>query len=100
MKSKIKIRFSIKNILIGIGLIILDLVVYIFLGLMLMNYEDFYDESKGRYYSLESMTFLEKISYISLNLWYFINIIFIGFLVYKIVIEIAVRIFSIKNFKH
>ena len=25
---------------------ILDLVVYIFLGLMLMNYEDFYDESK------------------------------------------------------
>lgn len=100
MKSKIKIRFSIKNILIGIGLMILDLVVYIFLGLMLMNYEDFYDESKGRYYSLESMTFLEKISYISLNLWYFINIIFIGFLVYKIVIEIAVRIFSIKNFKH
>ena len=68
--------------------------------LMLMNYEDFYDESKGRYYSFESMTFLEKISYISLNLWYFINIIFIGFLVYKIVIEIAVRIFSIKNFKH
>lgn len=92
--------FSIKNILIGIGLIVFDLFVYIFLALILMNYEDFYDESKGAYFSLESMTFWQKISYISLNLWYFINIIFIGFLVYKIVIEIAVRRFSIKNFKH
>lgn len=92
--------FSFKNVLIGIGLIIFDLAVYIFLGLMLMNYDDFYDESKGAYWSLESMTFWQKINYISLNIWCLINIIFIGFLVYKIVIEIAIRISLIKNVKH
>ena len=55
-----KMVFSLKNILIGIVLIIFDLVIYIFLGLMLMNYEDFYDESKGSFYSLESMTFWQR----------------------------------------
>jgi len=80
--------FSFKNILIGIGLIVFYLAVYIYLGLMLMNYDDFYDESKGAYFSLESMTFWQKVNYISLNLWYLINIIFIVFLVYKIVIEL------------
>lgn len=92
--------FSFKNILIGIVLIIFDSAVYIFLALMLMNYEDFYDESKGAYFSLESMTFWQKVNYISLNIWYLINIIFIVFLIYKIVIEIAVRISLIKNVKH
>ena len=85
--------FSLKNISIGIGLTITDLAVYIFLGLMLMSYDDFYDESKGAYFSLESMTFWQKINYISLNLWHLINLIFIGFLVYKIVK------YSIKNVK-
>jgi len=85
--------FSLKNISIGIGLIITDLAVYVFLGLMLMSYDDFYDESKGAYFSLESMTFWQKINYISLNLWHLINLIFIGFLVYKIVK------YSIKNVK-
>ncbi len=87
--------FSIKNILIGIGLIIFDLTIYIFLGLVLLNYEDFYDESKGAYFSLESMTFWQKISYICLNLWYLINIIFICFLIYKV----SIKVFSLKNFK-
>lgn len=85
--------FSLKNISIGTGLTITDLAVYIFLGLMLMSYDDFYDESKGAYFSLESMTFWQKINYISLNLWHLINLIFIGFLVYKIVK------YSIKNVK-
>lgn len=88
--------FTIKNILIGIGLIIFDLAIYIFLGLALLNYEDFYDESKGAYFSLESMTFWQKVSYISLNIWYVVNIIFIGFLIYKI----AIKMFSNKNFKY
>src|SRR5690606_18917260 len=97
---KMKKIFSFKNILIGTVLIISDLAVYIFLALMLMNYEDFYNESKGAYFSLESMTFWQKVNYISLNIWYLINIIFIVFLIYKIVIEIAVRISLIKNVKH
>jgi hypothetical protein len=46
---------TVKNTLIGIAIIIFDLAVYIFLGLLLMNYDDFYDESKGEYWSLGSM---------------------------------------------
>lgn len=59
-----KKHLSIRNILIAIGIILLDIAVYIFLGLMLMGYEDFYDESKGEYWSLESMTLDEKFYYI------------------------------------
>lgn len=77
--------FTFKNILISLGLIILDLAIYIFLGLMMMGYDDFYDESKGEYWSLASMTFWQKVNYISLNLWSFLNIILIGYLIYRIV---------------
>lgn len=77
--------FTFKNILIGSGLIIFDLGIYIFLGLMMMGYDDFYDESKGEYWSLASMTFWQKVNYISLNLWSFLNIILIGYLIYRIV---------------
>ncbi|MBA0885060.1 hypothetical protein [Flavobacterium undicola] len=80
--------FTLKNILIGMGLIVFDLAVYLFLGVMLMGYDDFYEESKGEYGSLESMTFWQKTNYISLNLWNLINIIFIVFLIYKIVNKI------------
>lgn len=85
--------FSIKNILIRIVLIIFDLALYFFLSLMLMDYEDFYDESKGVYYSLESMTFWQKINYISLLLWYLVNIIFVIFLLYKIVKGVFIKCF-------
>nr|WP_288833937.1 hypothetical protein [uncultured Flavobacterium sp.] len=80
--------FTLKNVLIGIGLIVFDLFVYIFLGLMLMGYDDFYEESKGEYWSLESMTFSQKVNYVSLHLWYLINIIFIVFLIYRVVIGV------------
>lgn len=77
--------FTLKNILIAIGLLLFDLVVYIFLGLMLMGYDDFYEESKGEYWSLESMTFWQKTNYIGLYLWHLVNVVFIVFLIYKIV---------------
>ncbi|GEL11195.1 hypothetical protein SAMN05192550_2180 [Flavobacterium glycines] len=80
--------FTLKNILIAIGLIVFDLVVYLFLGVMLMGYDDTYEESKGEYWSLASMTFWQKVNYISLYLWYLINIIFIVFLIYKMLNKI------------
>jgi len=79
---------SVKNILIGIGVIIFDLAVYVVLGLLLMNYDDFYDESKGEYWSLESMTFWQKANYIGLNLWHLINLLLIGYVIYRIIKEI------------
>ena len=83
--------FTIKNILIAVGIILFDLIVYIFLGLMLMNYDDFYDESKGEYWSLESMDFWQKVNYIGLNVWHLINLIAIVILIYGIVKEIKKR---------
>lgn len=80
--------FTLKNILIGIGLIFFDLAVYLFLGVMLMGYDDFYEEGKGEYWSLISMTFWQKVNYIGLYLWHLININFIVFLICKIVKKI------------
>ncbi len=75
---------TIKNILIAVSIIILDLVIYFFLALSLMNYEDFYNESKGEYWSLGSMTFWEKVSYIGFNIWLIINLFVIGYIIYII----------------
>jgi hypothetical protein len=83
--DKMRKAFSIKNILISIGLILFDLVVYFILAMLLMNYDDFYDESKGEYWSLESMTFWQKANYIGLNLWHVINLIVIGYLIYRVI---------------
>ena len=76
---------TLKKVTIGIGLIMLDLAVYVVLGLMLMDYDDFYDESKGKYWSLESMTTSQKVTYIGLNIWNIINILIIGYIIYKII---------------
>jgi len=79
---------TLKNILIGIGIVIFDLAVYVVLGLLLMNYVDFYDESKGEYWSLESMTSWQKLNYIGLNLWHLINLLLIGYVIYRIIKEL------------
>ena len=60
-----------------------DIFVFITLGLLLMGYDDFYDSSKGEYWSLASMNLTEKIIYICYNIWIVLNIIgFIGIFVY------------------
>lgn len=82
--DKIK-NTTLKNILITIGIIILNISVYVFFGLMLMNYEDFYDESKSAYWSLESMTLNEKFYYIGFQIWNVLNLIAIGYLIFRII---------------
>ena len=74
-----------KKIFIWLGIISLDLIVYLILAMLLMQYDDFYDESKGAYWSLESMDFGQKINYIGLNLWHLINLILIGYLIYRFI---------------
>lgn len=76
--------FTLKNILMGIVLIVCDLAVYLFLGVMLMGYDDSYEESKGKYWSLASMNFEQKLNYICLYLWYLINVILICYFLFKI----------------
>jgi hypothetical protein len=61
------------NVLFFIALIAADLMLFVFLGLLLMGYEDHWDESEGAYWSFKSMTTLEAVIYILYNLWYIIN---------------------------
>lgn len=84
MKSFFKL-FTLKNILIGILLLFFDAFLYIFLGLYLMRYDDFYQESEGEYWSLASMTLDEKIAYIALNGLGILNLCVIGYIIYKII---------------
>lgn len=76
--------FTIRNIILGILFILIDLVVYIFLGILMMDYDDFYEEPQGEYMSLESMSTFQKSVFIGLNIWNVINIIIVIFLIYKV----------------
>ena len=84
MKQLLKL-LTLKNILISVLLLFLDAVLYIFLGLYMMKYDDFYQESEGEYWSLASMTIDEKIAYIALNGLGILNLCVIGYLIYKII---------------
>jgi len=81
--TKLRI-FTIQNIVIGILIILFDLIVYVILGLLLMNYDDFYEESKGVQWSLESMSITDKMTYFGLQFWHLINIALIGYVIYRI----------------
>ena len=80
--GKIKNRFL--KIVIFAFIFIVDICIYLFLGLLLMNYDDNYDGSEGAYWSLSSMNTAEKIIYISYNAWIILNIIVIAFLARRV----------------
>ena len=70
-----KIKKCLYNIIFWLTIIAVDFCIYAVLGLLLMQYEDFYDNSKGEMWSLVSMNTNEKIIYICLNIWNILNII-------------------------
>ena len=72
-----------KSIIKWTIILIVDFIVYIFLGLLLMDYDDFYDESKGEYWSLSRMTIFHKVIYISFNIWIILNALLAIFIIYK-----------------
>lgn len=76
--------FTVKNIILGILFILVDFVIYVFLGLMMLQYEDFYDESKDAYWSLQSMTTGQKFAYISYYILIILNWILVGYIIYKL----------------
>lgn len=73
-----------KQILFFILFIIVDITLWIIIGLVILNYEDFYDGSKGTYFSLESMNSLEKITYFSYYLWIILNVALIIYITYRV----------------
>jgi hypothetical protein len=86
-----KFQISKKQLLIGLCIIAIDVFVFIFLGLLLMSYDDFYDNTKGEYWSLASMNTTEKIIYVAFNVWIAINLILIAFFIRKIYKQGTVR---------
>ncbi|MFK8046165.1 MAG: hypothetical protein AB8B72_11765 [Crocinitomicaceae bacterium] len=83
--TELKNLFTAKNITIVVSVILLDFSIFLILGLLLMNYDDSYDVTKGVYWSLTSMNFWQKMSYLLLQFWYLINFIGIIYLLYRIV---------------
>lgn len=76
-------KVNMKKAIIWITIIMIDLLIYIILGLLLMGYDDFYDESKGEYWSLASMTTSQKIVYILYNFWILLNICTVLYLIVR-----------------
>jgi len=76
---------TIKKRSLVILILLFDYVVYLIIGLLLMNYDDFYDESEGEYWSLESMTASEKLTYFGLHFWHLVNIALLIYVVYRII---------------
>lgn len=70
----------------------MDICVYLFLGVAMMAYDDFYEPSKGAYLSWGSMTGFDKTVFVSLQLWNLLNLFMIGFVIFKIY-----KYFKIRN---
>lgn len=80
-----------KNILLVFIFIVIDLALWIVIGLILLNYEDFYNESKGEYFSLESMSLIEKAAYFSYYLWIILNIALIIYISYRLIKKYIIK---------
>jgi hypothetical protein len=50
-----------------------------------MQYDDFYNESKGEYWRFASMTFSEKLTAVGFHLWNVVNLAAIGYIIYRII---------------
>lgn len=68
-----------------LAFVVLDLAIYITIGLIILGYEDFYSEEKGPYWSLESMTLIQKIAYIGYYVWLSFNLVLILYVIFKFV---------------
>ncbi len=63
---------------------IFDLFVFIFCGIYMMGYDDFYDESQGEYFSFSSMKAEYKIVWGFYNFWIFLNCLLLIYFIYRI----------------
>ncbi|GAB3974256.1 hypothetical protein GCM10028806_29730 [Spirosoma terrae] len=68
---------------IVVALVATDLFIYACLGVALMRYDDSYDESKGEYWSWVSMTPFDRTISVTLTIWNIVNIVTVGYLIYK-----------------
>lgn len=70
-----------RHVLTALALIAVDLAVYIIIGLLLMDYDDSYDATKGTYWSMRSMTPHQQAVYIALHVWHGVNLMAMGYVI-------------------
>lgn len=80
---------SISKILKIFLLIILDFFVFIFCGIYMMGYDDFYDESQGEYFSFSSMKMEYKIVWGFYNFWIILNFLALLYIICKVYKKLA-----------
>lgn len=80
-----RLRIKVKYLLVGIGLFIFDLIVYLYFFALLVQYDDNYNVSKGKYWSPESMTGSERFASVGFNVWNIINLILVVFIIFKLI---------------
>jgi len=73
----------IKRILIIVLIILVDLAIYFLLTLTMINYEDSYIPEEGPWYSLESMSIQEMLTWFAYQAWLIINVAVIAYLIYR-----------------
>jgi hypothetical protein len=79
------------KITIRLSLILFDLFIGLILGVLMMDYDDSYDESKGEYWSWDSMNTFQKSVSVGMNLWWIVNLIVLIYFTYKIIKQIRTR---------
>ncbi|RFZ85335.1 hypothetical protein DYU05_06985 [Mucilaginibacter terrenus] len=77
--------------------VIADAAVYIYCGLMMMEYEDLYDESKGPLNSWDSHTQQQKVAIIIWAIWLVVNIAAVAYCMYRFFKKLVARRGRMKN---
>jgi hypothetical protein len=71
------------KIIIGIFILLFDFFIGLVLGVLMMDYDDSYQESKGEYWSWDSMNTFQKSVSVGINIWWFVNLILFVCILYK-----------------
>lgn len=79
--------FSWRKLLLGLFVILIDFGVGSLLGVLMMDYDDSYNQSKGAYGSWSSMNAFQKQVSVGMQLWSVANGLVIAYLLYRVVIR-------------
>lgn len=72
------------KVVLTLFLLFVDLAIYLFLGVYMMKYDDFYHEEEGPYWSWESMEWDEQLVSTLLFIWIWLNIAFAVYLGFRL----------------
>jgi hypothetical protein len=92
MMAKVEMRFI--NLLYWFAIVGADLLVYMSLGLLLMDYKDNWEAVQGELWSLSSMNLSNKALYCSIHIWNVVNLLGIAYLVCR-----GYKRFKMRNIK-